>query len=398
MKSESKPEETALFGVVVFLLPAAAFTNIYVPQPVLPQIGLEYGIDAGTASLSVSLVILGVTLSNLLFGMLADRFAARPIIGAGGIVVSVAAVLCRYVDDFTWFIILRFFQGLFLPALTTCVAALISRSLPPNRLNVAMGVYVSATVAGGLGGRLVGGWLNPPEAWRNSFFTVGLLLLAATAAAVLWLPREPATGGRRREAVGFKTLLSRAELLRVYAVPFGAFFVFSSVFNYLPFYLSGPDFSADTKEITSIYLAYLMGILIGPLSGRFSNRFGGGTTMAAGAVVMGVAVLFTLIPDYYGVAVCMFLFCTGYFAVHSAAAGALNRKVTAGRGRANALYVLFYYLGGYAGITVSGLCFGTAGWRGVVFLGVCVLSVPVTAGLFEMHYERLKSQPVKRPK
>jgi YNFM family putative membrane transporter len=30
------------------------------------------------------------------------------------------------------------------------------------RLNVAMGAYVSATVVGGLGGRLLGGYLHPP--------------------------------------------------------------------------------------------------------------------------------------------------------------------------------------------------------------------------------------------
>jgi len=49
----------------------------------------------------------------------------------------------------------RFIQGLFIPSHTTCIAAYLARSLPPLCLNVVMGSYVAATVAGGLGGRLL---------------------------------------------------------------------------------------------------------------------------------------------------------------------------------------------------------------------------------------------------
>ena len=45
----------------------------------------------------------------------------------------------------------RFVQGLFIPSMSTCLAAYLSRTLPPHRLNLIMGWYVSATVAGGMG-------------------------------------------------------------------------------------------------------------------------------------------------------------------------------------------------------------------------------------------------------
>lgn len=73
--------------------------------------------------------------------------------------------------------------------------------------------------------------------------------------------------------------------MRLFAVAFGAFFVFSSTFNYLPFYLSRPPFSASTEIITFMYLAYLVRIVMGPASGRLSHRFGGG----AGITVCGDA-------------------------------------------------------------------------------------------------------------
>ena len=80
--------------------------------------------------------------------------------------------------------------------------------------------------------------------------------------------------------------------------------------------------------------------------------------------------------------------CAGFFIVHTAAVGALNRKLAAGRGRGNSLYVLFYYLGGTAGITVSGLAYRRAGWRGVVALVVVLLLIPVTAGILEARSEQ----------
>jgi MFS family permease len=56
--------------------------------------------------------------------------------------------------------------------------------------------------------------------------------------------------------------------------------------------------------------------------------------------------------------------CAGFFAIHAAAVGSLNRRLTASRGRANALYVLCYYLGGAAGITAGGYAYTRSGWGG----------------------------------
>jgi MFS transporter, YNFM family, putative membrane transport protein len=80
----------------------------------------------------------------------------------GAVLVGGAGLVCAATTHFLSLVGFRFLQGLFLPALSTCVAAYLSRTLPLERLNVAMGSYVSATVAGGLGGRLLGaGCIRP---------------------------------------------------------------------------------------------------------------------------------------------------------------------------------------------------------------------------------------------
>ena len=74
--------------VIVFALVSASFTNIYLTQPVLPVLRQEFAADMVLVSFSVSAVILGMALSNLPFGFLADRLPIHPIILAGGLFVA----------------------------------------------------------------------------------------------------------------------------------------------------------------------------------------------------------------------------------------------------------------------------------------------------------------------
>jgi YNFM family putative membrane transporter len=225
---------------------------------VLPVLQQEFGIDENQASLGISAVILGIALSNLPFGRLADRRPIKPIILAGGLVVILCGLGCAIVQQFTLLVLLRFIQGLFIPALTTCLAAYLAKNLPVERLNVVMGSYVSATVAGGLGGRLLGGWIHPPLHWRYAFITVSVLVLLATVSAIKYLPSEKYRPTVFSEEDGFIALLKRSDLLRIYSVAFFSFWVFSALFNYLPFYLAGPAFHASTQRITIMYMAYIL--------------------------------------------------------------------------------------------------------------------------------------------
>ena len=365
----------------VFALVTAAFTTIYITQPVLPIIQEAYQISAARASATISAVILGITLANLPFGALADHWTIRPIILLGGLMVVGANIVCTVTGSFPALVAARFIQGLFIPALTTCLAAFLARRLPPQRLNVVMGTYVSATVAGGLGGRLLGGLFHPLLHWRWAFVVAAALVALACLVAWTWLPPAKQTPAHPPARMGFLQLLAQGPLCKNYLVAFGAFFVFSSVYNYLPFYLSGSTFNAPTRTITLMYLAYLIGILIGPLAGQLSNRFGNGRTMAGGAVLFGLSLGITLYPALIAVGIGLAGICAGFFTIHAAAAGWLNRHLVASRGRANSLYVLFYYAGGACGITLGGHAYESFAWQGVISMGLIMLLVPLWIGL-----------------
>jgi YNFM family putative membrane transporter len=141
-----------------------------------------------------------------------------------------------------------------------------------------------------------------------------------------------------------------------------------------------------------MYLSYLTGILVGPVSGKLANRLGSGATMTCGALLFAAAIAATRIQSLSVIGASLVMLCAGFFSIHSAAVGLLNRRLTSSRGRANSLYVLFYYVGGAVGITASGHAFASYGWSGVALLNIAVLLLPLAVGVMEIAHDRKMSK------
>jgi YNFM family putative membrane transporter len=247
-----------------------------------------------------------------------------------------------------------------------------------------MGSYVSATVLGGLGGRLLGGWIHPPLHWRYAFLSASVLVLVATIFAVMVLPptRVKAASFQNRGS-SFLSLLKRRDLILIYCCGAGGLLMFSPIFNFLPYRLADAPFHFSTELITLIYLVYVLGIFLGPVAGRISNEFGGGNTLIAGTCILGLSFILLLIPSVAAVIAGLLGVCAGFFTIHAVAVGLLNQKLSSSHGKANALYVMFYYAGGWLGITGAGFAFQQVGWNGVIGFVMCFLVIPLVTGFFE---------------
>ncbi|MBN2809363.1 MAG: MFS transporter, partial [Deltaproteobacteria bacterium] len=353
--------------LTVFALVAASFTNIYITQPLLPVLQAEFATSMVIISISVSAVIFGITITNLPFGALADRIPIQPIILGGGLMVASGGLLCALTNHLGLFICARFLQGLFIPALTTCLAAYLAKTLPLDRLNVVMGSYVSATVCGGLGGRLLGGFISRFCNWRFALLVAAALILLTVFTALRYLPQAPPPQPQRQKpTASFFSLLRRSDLRLIYACAAGSFAIFSTLFNYLPFRLGGAPFHLSSDRITLVYLVYIVGIFTGPAAGRLCNRVGAGRTMLGGTLIFALSLALLTQPFLGAIIGGLLGVCAGFFTIHASAIGTLNRKLDQDQGRANALYVLAYYLGGGAGITLSGLIYEHFGWQAVL--------------------------------
>jgi YNFM family putative membrane transporter len=105
--------------------------------------------------------------------------------------------------------------------------------------------------------------------------------------------------------------------------------------------------------------------------------------MILGSLTLSAALLLSHVPNLGIICLSLALACAGFFAIHAAAVGNMNRKLSASRGRANSLYILWYYLGGSAGITVMGYGFKHFGWAGVTGSGLTMLCLLLGVGVYE---------------
>ena len=391
--TDHPPLNPARLQAVVFALVCVAFVNIYITQPILSVLEDEFHASILQVSFTVSAVLLGIALANLPFGWLADRWPVGRLVSLGGTVIALAGLVCSLTDNLSVLIAARFVQGAFVPALTTCLAAHLARLLPAASLNVVMGSYVAATVLGGMVSRLLGGYVFPPAHWRWAFIAAAAAVVITVLLAWRELRDAPAPPLAHRDTVTFTALLSQPRLWLSYLCGAAGQAVFSPVFNYMPYRLAEKPFELSTQQTSLVYLVYLVGIVMAPGAGRIANRYGSGRTLIGGATVLAGALLLLLVPSVTAGVVALVLVCGGFFTVHAAAVGALNRKLIHGQGRANALYVLGYYLGAWFGITWAAWVYQRGGWSALIGCAVLLVSVPFTAGLLERQAERRRPAP-----
>ena len=122
---------------------------------------------------------------------------------------------------------------------------------------------------------------------------------------------------------------------------------------------------------------------MGPVAGKVSQRIGSGLTLIFGSAITGVALVVLWIPSIMATIIGLILLCFGFFAVHATAVGTLNSRLSSGQGRANALYVLFYYLGGWLGITICGPVYQWGGWGALLICCALFTLLPFSAGIAE---------------
>ncbi len=361
----SRAALTALYASAVVI-----FSDMYLTQPILPQLAAEFNVTPAVSGLTVSAVVLMVALGSLLAGPLSDIRGRKPVMVGALLLLSLPTLLCALVPSFELLMLTRALQGLCIPGLTAVAVAYLSELLPAAELGRAVGGWIAANVAGGLFGRVAGGLLTDLTHWRVSFvvFAAVTLLCGLALARLLPADQAPRSNDWRQGFLDMLRHLRNPQLLAVFFVALALFFGFLGVFTFLPYYLEAPPFNLPPALIALAYSAYLAGVIVSPQAGAASARFARHRIISLGLLVAVAGILLTLIPTLPTVTVGLFVLCTGMFTAQGVAPALANRLAAVGKGAAGALYLVFYYLGGTLGAVLPGLGFEALGWPGVVLI------------------------------
>jgi predicted MFS family arabinose efflux permease len=353
------------------------FLNVYSTQPLLPLLRETFHASELEVSLTVSATIFATALTAPIIGMIAERRGRKKVIVPSLFLLTIPTALAATSTSLGALIFWRFAQGLCVPGIIAVMLAYVNEEWAGRGVGRAMSAYVTGTVIGGFLGRFLSGIIATHWHWRATFLVIAVLNLIGAFVVRAWLPlaKNFVRAEHLRQVLDHaQQHLRNPRLLANFGMGATALFALVGCFTYANFYLAAAPYHLNSAQLGSIFLVYLLGVVITPLSGRFLDRFGFRHTTVLYCAMMIAGLLLTLVKSLPIVIVGLAIFSSGVFIAQAAAT--VQTGAIAGRARSSAagLYVTFYYLGGTAGATLTGLFWRWQGWPGcVAMLGVVSL-------------------------
>ncbi|WP_026155456.1 multidrug effflux MFS transporter [Paracoccus sp. N5] len=183
-----------LWMLALLTLSGTLAMHIFVPA--LPLVVESFGTTTSAAQLTLSAYIVGLSLAQIAYGPIADRFGRRPVLVAGMVIYAAAGISAFFASTIGSLIVARFFEALGGGAGLVLGRAMVrdgnsgaeaARKLSLMNLMVMAGPGLSP---------LIGAMLAAVTGWRSIFAV--LCLLGLVNLALIWtrLPKTAAGEGR----------------------------------------------------------------------------------------------------------------------------------------------------------------------------------------------------------
>ena len=354
-----------------------SFSLLYAPQPLLPQLAAEFGLDPGAASLAVSMGTGGLAAAVVPIAALSEIVGKRPVIVVSVLASALLGLLLPLAPSYEVLLVLRVLQGVAIAGFPGVAAAYLTELLGRAGVAGAVGAMVAGNTVGGMLGRLVAGGVTEPLGWHGALAVVGGIGLLCALLTVAVLPRSPRRDrdkrseplGAQLRAVlsGFRIGLRRLVLWAQYGVALLAMGSFVALYNAAGFRLTGEPLNLSPAVASLVFLCYAMGSVSSATAGRLVARFGRMRCLLMSLALTAVGAAATVASSLAVVIVGFVVFTGGFFAAHAVANGwAAAEAPTSARASASGLYTLAYYLGSSVGGTVGSVVYGHAGWAWLV--------------------------------
>ena len=267
-----------LFLVTLVAATALGPLAMQIFLPSLPLIQSDLGVSAATAQLVLSLSMVAISFSMLVYGPLSDRFGRRPLLILGLALFLVGSLVGALAPDITTLVVGRTIQAVG-GAAGLVLTRTIIRDIYGRERAASMIAYVTtAMVIAPMLAPAIGGVINDYFGWRANFAFVGLAGILVTLLVVARLPEthdeRESFAGVRNMIVVFAQLLRNPEF-RGFALQssfaIATFFAFAAAAPYVVIVVMGRPASMYGVFFIAISFAFMIGNFI---AGRISERVG----------------------------------------------------------------------------------------------------------------------------
>jgi MFS transporter, YNFM family, putative membrane transport protein len=354
------------------------FLDLYSPQALLPVLAREFNVGPAQISTIMTASALAIALTAPFTGAVADVLGRKRVITAAMLAIVVPTAGAAFASDVLTLTAWRFLQGLLLPPIFAVTVAYIGDEWPPAKVAGVAGIYVAGSSIGGFSGRFIPGLLGDLIGWRGAFLALAGLSLACALAVALWLPRESKfvrSAGLRASARQMLRHLREPQLVATYAIGFGVLFNFIAVFTYVSFHLAAPPYNFSSTMLGTIFVTYLVGTILSPLTGWAIAKLGRRSLMLVVVAAWALGTLLMLAAPAAAIIAGLMVCAACGMVCQTLSTGYVTMTAREGRSSAVGLYVTSFYIGGSFGALLPGLAWNSGGWPACIAMVVAMLAV-----------------------
>ncbi len=363
----------------LFLAGFAIFSSLYCVQPMMPFLAKFFQTTATNSSFPLSFSTIALALGLLFAGLISDRFGRKQIMAISLFSTATLLLISSFLPYWEIFLATRMMIGLAVSGVASVAMTYIGEEIAQKDVGFAMGLYISGTAIGGMGGRLIAGVLLDFISWQTATLIIGVLNFIIAIIFYLALPASkhfkayPIQFSRFKES--FKKNLSDSKLCLLFAEGFILMGCFVTVFNYMSYHLLEKPFELSQTWIGLISVAYLSGIYSSPRAASWSQKFGREKVLISMFLSMILGLWIMLIPSIWFILLGLLIFTFSFFAAHSTSSSWVSVQSLQYRAVGSSLYLFCYYLGSSILGSGSGLVWEHFGWLGLTVTITCILLI-----------------------
>lgn len=379
----------------LFLAGFAVFSSLYCVQPMMPFLAKFFQITPTHSSFPLSFSTIALALGLLLAGLISDRFGRKKVMAISLFSTASLLLISAFLPYWEVFLATRMMVGLAVSGVASVAMTYIGEEIAEKDVGFAMGLYISGTAIGGMGGRLIAGVLLDYISWQTATMIIGLLNLLIAIVFYMALPVSrhfkayPIQFSRFIES--FKKNLSDRKLRLLFIEGFILMGCFVTVFNYMSYHLLEQPFELSQTWIGLISIAYLSGIYSSPRAANWSRKFGRDKVLVAMFLTMILGLWIMLIPSLWIILIGLLIFTFSFFAAHSTSSSWVSVQSLQYRAVGSSLYLFCYYFGSSVLGSTNGLVWEKYGWFGLTLTITGVLCIGLVVALKLHKMQKLTS-------
>ena len=364
---------TASFKSVLFCLFLAGFSifsSLYCIQPLMPVLAKFFKVSATHSSFPLSISTIALALGLLVTGFISDRFGRKPIMVLALFSVAILLLISSFLPDWSLFLMTRVLIGISVSGVAAVAMTYIGEEISQKDIGLAMGLYISGTAIGGMGGRFIAGVLVDFVSWQTATAIIGMLNLMIACAFYKMLPASQHFQSYpikfSRFSRSFLENIKDAKLKLLFLQGFILMGCFVSIFNYMSFHLLDRPFNLPQVWIGCLSIVYLAGIYSAPRAAAWGRRWGRHGVLPWMLILMMIGISLMFSQSLWFVSVGLLIFTFAFFAGHSTASSWVTVQALQYKAVASSLYLFSYYLGSSLLGSLSGVVWEYFQWNGLL--------------------------------